>query len=104
MSKSQGEKDLTKLSFEEVMGRLEGVVQRLEQGDAPLEEALSTFEQGVALARAGNQRLDQAERRIEQLLKSGETEPLSTDDEEAPRKRRSPTRKAPSSKESTDDE
>ena len=35
-----------KLTFEQAMGRLEEIVKRLEQGDAPLEEALALFEEG----------------------------------------------------------
>lgn len=56
------------LSFEQILERLEGVVGVLEQGDTPLEQALSTFERGVVLARLGTRRLDEAERRIELLL------------------------------------
>jgi exodeoxyribonuclease VII small subunit len=56
------------LSFEQILERLEAVVQGLEQGDRPLEEALAAFERGVALARTGARRLDEAERRIELLL------------------------------------
>lgn len=60
--------DDANLAFEQLLERLEGVVQSLEQGDTPLEEALATFERGVALARQGARRLDEAERRIEILL------------------------------------
>src|SRR5690242_10142793 len=56
------------LSFEQILTRLETVVGALEQGDTPLEQALSTFERGVVLARLGTRRLDEAERRIELLL------------------------------------
>jgi exodeoxyribonuclease VII small subunit len=56
------------LSFEQILEKLEAVVGALEQGDAPLELALSTFERGVVLARLGTRRLDEAERRIEVLL------------------------------------
>jgi exodeoxyribonuclease VII small subunit len=56
------------LSFEQILERLETVVGALEQGDTPLEQALSTFERGVLLARLGTRRLDEAERRIELLL------------------------------------
>ena len=73
------------LSFEQILERLEGVVTTLEQGDAPLEQALSTFERGIALARLGGRRLDDAERRIEALLGDGDdlrTRPLEDDDDE----------------------
>ena len=60
--------DDEQLSFEQILERLEGVVGVLEQGEAPLEHALSAFERGVVLARLGTRRLDEAERRIELLL------------------------------------
>jgi exodeoxyribonuclease VII small subunit len=56
------------LSFEQILERLDAVVEVLEQGDTPLEQALSSFERGVVLARLGTRRLDEAERRIEILL------------------------------------
>lgn len=56
------------LSFEQILERLEGVVESLEQGDTPLEQALAAFERGVSLARLGSRRLDEAERRVEMLL------------------------------------
>ena len=65
---AKASKKLESLSFEEILTRLEDVVQKLEVGDAPLSEALATFETGVSLSRLGTQRLDEAERRIEMLL------------------------------------
>jgi len=40
----------------------------LEKGDLPLEESLRVFEEGVRLTRAGQRRLDAAEKRVEQLV------------------------------------
>lgn len=57
-------------SFEQVLTRLQQVVERLEQGDMPLEESLAQFEEGIRLSRLGAQRLDEAERRVEMLLES----------------------------------
>jgi exodeoxyribonuclease VII small subunit len=56
------------LSFEEILSRLQQIVEELEKGDTPLEESLITFEEGVRLSRLGARRLDEAERRIELLL------------------------------------
>ena len=56
------------LSFEQIVEQLSSVVAQLEDGDLPLEQALRTFEQGVALSRLGTKRLDEAERRIELLM------------------------------------
>lgn len=72
--------DLEALSFEQLLERLEEVVESLEQGDAPLEQALATFERGVRLSRLGGARLDEAERRIEVLLRDGRTQPLPSDE------------------------
>jgi exodeoxyribonuclease VII small subunit len=63
----------------EVMDRLHTVVEQLEEGDLPLEESLAMFEEGVRLSRAGAKRLDEAERRVEELLAAGDelqTSPL----------------------------
>ncbi len=69
-------------SFESVLGRLEGVVLRLERGDQPLEESLKAYEEGIGLVRAAQGRLDGMERRLEQLLQDGRSTPLAGDVEE----------------------
>jgi exodeoxyribonuclease VII small subunit len=56
-------------AFEEALKELEEIVNRLEQGDLPLEEALQLFEQGVKLSRLCHTRLDEAQKRVEILLK-----------------------------------
>jgi exodeoxyribonuclease VII small subunit len=56
-------------SFEEALRELEGIVNRLEQGDLPLEEALKFFEDGVKLSRYCHTKLDEAQKRVEILLK-----------------------------------
>jgi exodeoxyribonuclease VII small subunit len=72
------------LSFEAILEQLEGVVEALEAGDAPLEEAIKVFERGVGLSRLGARRLDEAERRIELLLENESgLGTRSLDDEEA---------------------
>jgi exodeoxyribonuclease VII small subunit len=55
-------------SFEESTRRLAQIVTELEGGDLPLERSLTLFEEGVRLARAAQDRLDKAERRVEELL------------------------------------
>lgn len=55
------------LRFEEALAQLEGVVRKLESGELDLEEALSTFEAGVALAKLCSGRLEAAELRIVKL-------------------------------------
>jgi exodeoxyribonuclease VII small subunit len=55
-------------SFEEATRRLAQIVAELEGGELPLDRSLALFEEGVRLARAAEERLDRAERRIEELL------------------------------------
>jgi exodeoxyribonuclease VII small subunit len=60
--------------FETAMRDLEALVERLEQGDLPLEESLAAFERGVMLTRACQSALKEAEQKVEILLKkAGET-------------------------------
>lgn len=58
----------TDVSFEDAVKRLSEIVQKLERGDLPLEESLRLFEEGVALSRASQERLDSAQKRVEELL------------------------------------
>jgi exodeoxyribonuclease VII small subunit len=60
--------------FEDVLARLGSVVEKLETGDLPLEDSLSLFEEGVRLSRIGTARLDEAERRVERLLRGDSIE------------------------------
>ena len=64
-----------KQTFEASLQELERIVRRLENGDLALEESLKLFEDGVKLSRECQERLNQAERRIEVLLKDGEGNP-----------------------------
>ncbi len=56
-------------SFEKSLVELEEIVQKLEEGDLPLEESLELFEKGISLSRSCRERLTNAERRIEILMK-----------------------------------
>jgi exodeoxyribonuclease VII small subunit len=72
--------------FEEQLKGLEGIVEKLEQGDLPLEDSIKLFEEGVKLSEACKKELEEAEGRVEILLKqkSGgmKTEPFLTGEEE----------------------
>lgn len=71
-------------TFESSLGDLEKIVRKLEDGDLSLEESLKLFEDGVKLSRECQERLNQAERRIEVLLKDSdgklELQPLEAED------------------------
>ncbi len=56
--------------FEAVVEELERLVGQLEAGQLPLDEALSIYERGVKLTRQGNQLLEGAERRVEELQRT----------------------------------
>ena len=59
--------------FEEALKQLEAIVSRLELGDLPLEEALSIFEEGIRLTKLCSQRLNEAERRVNILVRSADS-------------------------------
>jgi exodeoxyribonuclease VII small subunit len=65
-------KNMAKEKFEEALGRLEDIVKKMEAGDMTLEESLKAFEEGIKLARLCSRKLDEAERRVEILLKQEE--------------------------------
>ena len=56
------------IDFEQALGELEALVEKLEHGDLPLEEALKQFERGIELTRGCQASLKQAEQRVEILL------------------------------------
>ncbi|MGE5807905.1 MAG: exodeoxyribonuclease VII small subunit [Nitrospirota bacterium] len=55
--------------FEAALARLEEIVSELEKGDVPLDQSLKLFEEGIKLSRICNKRLEEAERKVEILLK-----------------------------------
>jgi len=61
---------MAKKRFEEALQELETIVQRLEDGNLSLDESLALFEEGIKLSRLCAQRLDEAEKKIEVLLKN----------------------------------
>ncbi len=71
-------------SFEESLNELEALVKELESGDLPLEKALEKFEQGVKLSEACRKKLEEAERKVEILIKRNdrvEAEPFEPEKE-----------------------
>jgi exodeoxyribonuclease VII small subunit len=60
----------TERGFESTLKELEEIVRQLEAGDLPLERSLELFERGIRLSRDCQKRLDDAERKVEVLLKA----------------------------------
>jgi exodeoxyribonuclease VII small subunit len=56
-------------SFEDALKELESIVKKMESGEAKLEEALGLFERGVKLSRFCSKKLEEAEKKVEMLVK-----------------------------------
>lgn len=63
------------MTYEQQLQELEALIQQLERGDLPLEQALQTYERGVALVRMCQSQLKAAEQRI-LVLQQGSDEPV----------------------------
>jgi exodeoxyribonuclease VII small subunit len=64
--------------FESALKSLEDIVARLEGGDLTLDEALKLFEEGVKVSRFCNSKLEEAERKVEVLVKSADGQMTET--------------------------
>jgi exodeoxyribonuclease VII small subunit len=60
---------MSKEKFEEALEKLEEIVRRMEAGEMTLEESLKAFEEGIKLSRLCAKKLDEADRRVELLLR-----------------------------------
>jgi exodeoxyribonuclease VII small subunit len=60
---------MAKQTFEKAIKKLELIVQQLESGEQPLEDAVKKFEEGVKLSKFCSEKLDETEKRITILLK-----------------------------------
>ena len=67
------------MSFERAMARLEEIVRALEGGNTPLDDSLALYEEGVALVRLCNARLDHAQQRVK-ILSVGEDGTMQEND------------------------
>ena len=81
-------KEKQELSFEGGLDRLEKIVQELEKGDLALERALELFEEGMQLSAGCRKKLEEAENRVEILLKKSDgkiaAEPFRIGEDEKP--------------------
>ena len=76
--------DTSQMSFEQALGALEEIVQKLERGDVPLDESIELYERGEKLREACQKRLDAAQARIEKIVTDRDgnatgTQPLDAD-------------------------
>ena len=75
---------IAKMSFEDAMAALEQIVERLESGEAPLEESIALYERGEALRKHCETKLKDAELRVEKIVQGADgqaagTEPFATE-------------------------
>lgn len=76
--------------FEDCLQRLEKIVQELEKGDVPLEQSLALFQEGMQLSVACRKELEEAEGKVEILLKQNgklQAEAFEPSPEKAPARR-----------------
>ena len=67
---------MPKQNFESGLKLLDEIVRRLEQGDAPLDDALKLFDEGTKLVGACNKLLDGAEQKVALILKGADGNPV----------------------------
>jgi exodeoxyribonuclease VII small subunit len=76
-----------KIRFEDALERLEKIVSQLEEGELALDESLKIFEEGIKLSRLCSGKLEEAEKKIEVLMKNKEGQlekkPLNKKEEDA---------------------
>jgi exodeoxyribonuclease VII small subunit len=74
MAKNEKKNGIAKLSFEQAIKELTSIVQRIEQGEIPLENSLQQYERGMALIKHCRTILQKAEKRIEKISKEETSE------------------------------
>lgn len=75
--------DEDKITFEEAMEKLEVIVDKLEEGDIPLEEAISIYREGMELSRVCQEKLKNIEEQLTQIItEDGAKEDFSIDEAE----------------------
>ena len=76
------DKKVDEMSFEEALGELEAIVEKLERGDAPLEESISIYQRGAQLKAHCESKLKNAQLKVEKIVLDGQgaasTEPFDS--------------------------
>ncbi|GAA5415465.1 exodeoxyribonuclease 7 small subunit [Paraliobacillus ryukyuensis] len=71
------------LSFEEAMQQLETIVEKLEEGDVPLEKAIQYYQEGMKYSKICSDKLANVEKQMTQIMnEQGETKPFMIQEEE----------------------
>jgi exodeoxyribonuclease VII small subunit len=75
MAEKKAKDDISKLGFEDSIKQLKSIVDKIEQGEIPLQDSLEQYEQGMALIKHCRQILQKAEKRIEKISHAEEETP-----------------------------
>jgi len=86
MAQKKTEDDISKLNFEDAIKQLRTIVDKIEQGQIPLQDSLEQYEQGMALIQHCRRILQKAEKRIEKISKTDDEPAAATPEpaDEAP--------------------
>jgi len=85
MTERKQKDEIAKLTFEQAIQQLKGIVDKIEQGEIPLQDSLEQYEKGMALIKHCRDILQQAEKRIEKISKEESSEPpKETEEPELP--------------------
>lgn len=74
MAAASSNRDIPKMNFEDALAELERIVQKLEDGDVPLEDSIVIYERGDALRRHCETKLKEAELKVEKIVLGPEGE------------------------------
>ncbi len=75
MTERKPKDDVSKLTFEQAINQLKGIVDKIEQGEIPLQDSLEQYEKGMALIKHCRDILQKAEKRIERISQEEPPEP-----------------------------
>ncbi len=75
--------NLKNVSFEEAMEKLEGIVEKLEEGEVPLEQAIVMYQEGMSLSNVCHEKLQRIEKQMDRVVEEdGEVKPLLSEEDE----------------------
>jgi exodeoxyribonuclease VII small subunit len=84
MTERKQKDEVSKLTFEQAIQQLKGIVDRIEQGEIPLQDSLEQYEKGMALIKHCRDILQKAEKRIEKISKKEPPEPEKEQEDSEP--------------------
>ncbi|MYL33526.1 exodeoxyribonuclease VII small subunit [Pontibacillus yanchengensis] len=80
---SENNEQVEEVSFEDAMKKLENIVEKLEEGDVPLEKAITYYQEGMKLSKLCNDKLVNVEKQMQEIMnEQGEFESFSVQEEE----------------------